>query len=101
MDEAFGILLMIGVGAAVLFGPWVLLWRSHRKRLAQRMEDQARWADLTHRIHLVEQGLNSGAAPAPGVTQPSEPAPRPVAAPPPIARPEPLHIPGAATQPAG
>jgi uncharacterized membrane protein len=63
MDEAFGILLLIGIGAAVFFGPWFLLWRSHSKRVNQRLEDQSRWADLTHRIHLIEQALKAGAAP--------------------------------------
>jgi uncharacterized membrane protein len=57
MDEAFAILLLIGVGAVVLFGPWILLWRSHGRRRAQRLEDQVRWGELTRRVHRLEQAL--------------------------------------------
>ena len=90
MDEAFGIVLLLGVGASLLLGPWILLWRSHRKRLTQRLEDQTRWADLTRRIHQVEQVLQPGAVAVPPV-----PAPDPVAAPveessPPQLKPEPV-----------
>ncbi|HKS76410.1 MAG TPA: DUF2339 domain-containing protein [Terriglobales bacterium] len=52
MDE---ILFFGGIAIAVLLGPWVLLWRSHRKRTRQREEDQARWGSLTARIFALEE----------------------------------------------
>ena len=70
----------------MLFGPWLLLWLSHRKRVDQRVDDQARWADLTHRVHLVEQALQSGIAATPAGTYAPEPE---------TPRPEPIHVPQA------
>ena len=93
MDEAFAILLLIGVGAVVLFGPWILLWRSHRRRTAQRLEDQVRWAELTRRVHLLEQAVKPNVSPADIET--SVPAKQPEIAtpvPPPVPD-EPVHIP--------
>jgi len=79
MNEAFAILLSIGIGAFVLFGPWILLWRSHRRRSAQRHEDQVRWAELTRRVHLLEQALKRSASPID--TETSAPARQPEVAP--------------------
>ncbi len=79
MDEAFAILLSIGIGAFVLFGPWILLWRSHRRRSAQRHEDQVRWAELTRRVHLLEQALKGSVSPID--TETSAPARQPEVAP--------------------
>ena len=75
MNEAFAILLSIGIGAVLLFGPWILLWRSHRRRSAQRHEDQVRWAELTRRVHLLEQALKRSASPID--TETSAPARQP------------------------
>lgn len=93
MDEAFAILLLIGMGAAVLFGPWILLWRSHRKRVRQRLEDQVRWAELTRRVHVLEQTLKSGTASA--APAPEEVAGPVVAPPPPAVSVEPVQVPQA------
>jgi uncharacterized membrane protein len=83
LDE---ILFFGGIILIVLFGPWVLLWRSHRKRIRQREEDQTRWGELTERIYALErtvQKLKEGPGPAAVPEAPKvESAPIPAAAPP-------------------
>ena len=65
MDEVFGILFALAAGAAILFGPWILLLRSHNKRVRQREEDQTRFGELTKRVFLIEEVLRRGAATSP------------------------------------
>ena len=83
MDE---ILFFGGIILLVLFGPWVLLWRSHRKRTRQREDDQTRWGELTERIYALErtvQKLKDGPAPAAVPQAPKiESAPIPAEVPP-------------------
>jgi uncharacterized membrane protein len=82
MEEIFGILLALGFLTAILVGPWILVWRSSRARERQRLEDQTRWSDLTHRIHVLEQKLQSGSTVAP-VTPPPPPIEKPIVSAPP------------------
>jgi len=68
----------------VLLGPWVLLWRSHRKRTRQREEDQTRWGHLTERIFALERAvdkLKGGGASAPAPPSPKVETTSPIAAP--------------------
>ena len=94
MDVVF----YIGIVLFFLFGPWILLWRVNSRRKNERREDQARWSDLTGRIHVLEQKVgdvrvditvSADAAPrkeiipeqravAPPVVRPAPAAPSPV-----------------------
>ena len=66
----------------ILFAPWLLLWRSHRKRTRQREEDQERWRDLTARISVLEQAARKFQEQAPVQAHIAEPAiSKPVAPP--------------------
>ena len=69
MDEAFGVLFVIGLVLFFLVGPWVLVAKGRGKRKREREEDQQHWADLTHRVHSLEQSLQklASAEPAPPV----------------------------------
>ena len=88
MDETFAILFFAGLAIFVLFGPWIFLWRSNAKRRREREEDQARWGELTRRIHALETAQTSGtfnqsatvAAPPP-VQAALRPVPSPTASP--------------------
>jgi uncharacterized membrane protein len=51
------VFLIGGIVLFVLFGPWILLWRSNVRRRKERLEDQTRWADLTGRVHHLEREL--------------------------------------------
>ncbi len=51
-------IVYIGVALLVLFGPWILLWRSHVKRKRNREEDERRWKTLSDRIFNVEGALD-------------------------------------------
>jgi uncharacterized membrane protein len=66
------IIFYLGILAVILLGPWVLVWRvnSHRKR--DRREDQSRWADLTARIHILEQEVKTPHGQAAVTPSPSE-----------------------------
>ncbi len=57
MDEVFGVLFGIGLVLFILVGPWVLVARGRGKRKREREEDQQRWAELTQRVHTLEQSL--------------------------------------------
>ncbi len=80
MDE---ILFYGGIVVIVLFGPWVLLWRSHRKRTRHREEDQARWGELTERIYALEQTVQRLKEPGAPVAAPQATKDESVPAPPP------------------
>jgi len=41
----------------VLFGPWILVWRSSWKRRRERLESDLRWSELTGRVHALEQAV--------------------------------------------
>ncbi len=92
MDE---ILFYGGIVGVVLFSPWVFLWRSHRKRVRQREEDEARWGQLTERIYTLEQTVQQlRETPAPAEASKVEATP--IAAPPPAIKepvaPEPTSV---------
>jgi uncharacterized membrane protein len=51
------IFFYIGIVLFVIFGPWVLLWRVNARRRSDRLEDQARWSDITARVYTLERTL--------------------------------------------
>jgi uncharacterized membrane protein len=64
------VIFYIGIALFILFGPWVLVWRVNSRRKRERLEDQARWSDVTARVYTLEheiQQLRSqgSAGPAP------------------------------------
>jgi hypothetical protein len=98
--DGIDIVFYVGVVLAVLFGPWILLWRSHRRRKRERAEDQARWSELTERIYRLEQSVQRSASSQPSATDEtkaetppqarvSAPAPLPAFTPPPSKPPAP------------
>lgn len=74
MEEIIPFLFVAGIVLFVLFGPWILLWRSSLRRKREREEDQARWHDLTSRVYSLERTINAEAAPKPAASAPSQPA---------------------------
>ena len=97
MDEAFGVLFVIGLGLFILVGPWVLVAKGRGKRKREREEDQQRWAELTQRVHGLEQSLqklaSSEAAHPVQANVDTSPQVRETAAPPPPAYEEPAYRP--------
>ena len=88
MDEFFSVLFFGGLLLFILFGPWILLWRSSIRRRRERQEDQQRWHDLTSRVYLLERKLSAaepGGAPASVTAKPQESVPPPPP-PPPVPR---------------
>jgi len=67
--------------AAVLLGPWVLVWRNRRKRTRQREEDQERWEQLTQRISALEHTVQKLKEPAVAASAKPALAPAPLPAP--------------------
>ena len=51
------ILFYVGIVLFVIFGPWVFLWRVNARRRSDRLEDQARWSDVTARVYALERAL--------------------------------------------
>lgn len=104
------IVFYIGIALFILFGPWILLWRVNSRRKSDRLEDQARWADLSTRLYALERELKqlrseSAAAPPTEVRKESaQDAPQakpPVAEPvPPPVRPKPISSPVVPVPPA-
>lgn len=77
----------IAVLLFIVFGPWVVVWRTNRARAREREEDETRWRELTNRIVALESALKElrdRAAPVPKPQTKPEPADNktPVAAPP-------------------
>jgi uncharacterized membrane protein len=56
----------------VLFGPWILVWRTNRRRKQDREEDQSRLRELTNRVLTLELALKEfrGRAAPPPRAQP-------------------------------
>ena len=95
MDIAFYVALL----AALLFGPWILLWRSHIRRKREREEDQARWGELTRRVHALERSVeqfkafprSAPVAAAAPVAEVAKPDPAPIPPAPPVPQPSPAE----------
>jgi uncharacterized membrane protein len=51
------IVFYLGIVLFVIFGPWVLLGRVNARRKRERLEDQARWGELTARIFTLERTI--------------------------------------------
>lgn len=56
------VIVYVGLALFILFGPWILLWRVNSRRKSDRLEDQSRWADLTSRVHTLEQEIKKARA---------------------------------------
>src|SRR6476659_7039892 len=102
MDELFSIVFFGGLVLCILFGPWILLWRSRARQRREREEDQQQVHRLTQRLYLLEEVVRKLRPP---VDEPKPAPPRPekkVAAPPPVlvretaapSGPEPEHTEG-------
>jgi len=92
-----------GVILFVLFGPWVLLWLSHRRRKREHEESQERWRELADRVYTLEKRLETfgpspranaqeelaaAQTPKPAAAAPSGPSQRPITPPAPQTRAE-------------
>jgi len=70
------IVFYIGIALFVLFGPWVLLWRTNARRKSERLEDQSRWGDLTARVYGLERELRELRSQGQGSASTAQPAGR-------------------------
>lgn len=60
---------------AVLFGPWILVWRASRRRKKEREADRQVWQELTRRIYDLEQTVQKLSAPVPPRVKSQDSAP--------------------------
>src|SRR5437868_9263767 len=82
MDELFAIVFFGGLILCILFGPWILFWRSRARQRREREEDQQQVHRLTQRLYLLEEAVRKLRPP---VDEPKPASPQPeeeVAAPP-------------------
>ncbi len=75
MDYVIPFLFGLCLVLSVLVGPWILVWRSSRRRTKERTEDRERWADLTNRVYHLERTLQSFRDLKPPQAEASRPTP--------------------------
>src|SRR6516165_1423528 len=56
-EVAMEVFSYLFIAAVVLFGPWVLLFSTRRRMRRERQDNAARLADVTSRVHELEQSL--------------------------------------------
>ena len=57
MDEISIVIVALVLVGLIFVGPWVLVWRGSIRRRRDRLEDQARWSDVTARVYALEREL--------------------------------------------
>jgi uncharacterized membrane protein len=57
MDEIFFGIVALVLVLFVFVGPWILVWRGSARRRRDRLEDQARWSDVTARVYALEREI--------------------------------------------
>ena len=70
MDELFSIFFFGGVVLFVLFGPWVILAVSSKRRRRERAEEQHRWESLQERVRGLERAVETVQKARPADAQP-------------------------------
>ena len=52
-----GMIVIVGIVLLLLFGPWILIWRTNVNRKREREQAENRWQDLVSRISALEHAV--------------------------------------------